>query len=79
HDHVHEGEKGGGNTARLTALLQYMVGHNREHAAELGDLAHNLYHTGQHESAELIEAAVKDFGKVNDQLARALDLVKDGK
>jgi hypothetical protein len=56
-----------------------MVDHNREHAAELGDLAHNLYHTGRQESADLIQEAVKDFGKVNDQLARALDLVKDGK
>jgi hypothetical protein len=56
-----------------------MVDHNREHAAELGDLAHNLCHAEQHESAAIIQEAVKDFKKVNDQLARALDLVKDGK
>jgi hypothetical protein len=56
-----------------------MVDHNRDHAAELGDLAHNLYHSGQRESADLIQEAVKDFGKANDQLERALDLVKEGK
>jgi UDP-N-acetylglucosamine 2-epimerase len=56
-----------------------MIDHNRDHAAELGDLAHNLYHTGQHESSDMIQEAVKDFEKVNDQLAKALDLVKDGK
>ena len=79
HSHVSEHGQGGGDAARLKALLKYMVDHNREHAAELGDVAHNLCHAGQHESADLIEAAVRDFGKVNDQLARALDLVKDGK
>jgi DNA-binding protein H-NS len=56
-----------------------MTDHNREHAAELGELAHSLRHTGQSESADLIQEAVKDFGKVNDQLAKALELVKDGK
>jgi molecular chaperone GrpE (heat shock protein) len=83
HEHTHEGDHDhshdDGGLTKLKALLKYMVDHNREHAAELGDVAHNLYHTGQRESAELIEEAVKDFGKVNDQLARALDLVKDGK
>jgi ABC-type Zn2+ transport system substrate-binding protein/surface adhesin len=87
HEHTHEGEHahshshdhGHGDVAKLKALLKYMVDHNREHATELGDLAHSLFHTGQHESADLIQEAVKDFGRVNDQLARALDLVKDGK
>jgi hypothetical protein len=64
---------------KLKVLLKYMVDHNREHAAELGDLAHKLYHGGQRESADLIGEAVKDFEKANDQLARALELVKDGK
>jgi hypothetical protein len=42
-------------------------------------VAHKLSHAGQRESAELIGEAVKGFEKANDQLARALDLVKDGK
>jgi hypothetical protein len=81
HDHSHEHghDHGPGDVNKLKTLLDYMVRHNREHAAELGDLAHNLYHTGQHESADLIHEAVKDFDKVNDQLAKALELVKDGK
>jgi hypothetical protein len=56
-----------------------MLDHNREHAVELGDLAHNLYHADQHESADIIHEAVKDFETGSDKLAKALDLVKDGK
>ncbi|GHV25719.1 hypothetical protein AGMMS4952_04210 [Spirochaetia bacterium] len=56
-----------------------MLDHNREHAGELGDLAHNLYHAGQHESADIINNAVKDFETGSDKLAKALELVKDGK
>jgi ABC-type Zn2+ transport system substrate-binding protein/surface adhesin len=79
HDHGHSHEHGGGDVTKLKALLQYMVDHNRDHAAELGELAHKLRHTGQNESADRIQEAVKDFDKVNDQLSKALDLVKDGK
>jgi hypothetical protein len=56
-----------------------MLDHNREHAAELGDLAHNLYHAGQQESADIIHEAVKDFETGSDKLAKALELVKEGK
>jgi molecular chaperone GrpE (heat shock protein) len=83
HEHTHEGDHahshGGGDVDKLKGLLKYMVDHNRDHAAELDDLAHKLYHTGRQESADLIQEAVRDFGKVNDQLAKALDLVGDGK
>jgi hypothetical protein len=78
-DHAHERAPGGGDLAKLTALLKYMLDHNREHAAELEDVAHNLSHAGRRESADLIGEAVKDFGRANDRLARALDLLKDEK
>ncbi|GHV73653.1 hypothetical protein AGMMS49940_09550 [Spirochaetia bacterium] len=54
-----------------------MLDHNREHAAELGGLAHNLYHAGQHESADIINNAVKDFETGSDKLAKALELVNE--
>ncbi|WP_148257237.1 hypothetical protein [Treponema primitia] len=60
-------------------MLKYMLDHNREHADELGDLAHNLYHAGQTESADSIHEAVKDFQKGNEKLDKALALIKDGK
>ena len=56
-----------------------MLDHNREHTVELGDLTHNLYHAGQHESADIIHEAVKDFDAGNEKLAKALELVKEGK
>jgi galactokinase/mevalonate kinase-like predicted kinase len=63
---------------KLKTLLKYMVDHNREHAAELGDLAHNLYHAGQHTSADVINDAVKDFETGTEKLVKALDLIKEG-
>jgi hypothetical protein len=56
-----------------------MLEHNREHADELGDLAHNLYHAGQHESADVINEAVKDFESGNEKLTKGLGFIKEGK
>ncbi|MDR2738367.1 MAG: hypothetical protein LBB68_00820 [Treponema sp.] len=75
HDHVHNHS---GDLNKLTALLKYMADHNREHAGELCDLAHNLYHAGQHKSADVINDAVKEFEKGAEKLVEALDLIKDG-
>ncbi|MFP3041013.1 hypothetical protein LQZ19_04220 [Treponema primitia] len=80
HEHVHEHSHGNtGDLNKLKTLLQYMLDHNREHASELGDLAHNLYHADQKESADVINDAVKDFEKGTEKLVKALGLIKDGK
>jgi galactokinase/mevalonate kinase-like predicted kinase len=63
---------------KLTTLLKYMLDHNREHAAELSTLAHNLHHADQRESADVINDAVKEFAKGTEKLVKALELIKDG-
>ncbi len=74
HEHEHEHERCGacGGTAEETlALLKYMLDHNRHHADELHDLAHEL----DSEARELVHAAVMDIESSNDKLARALKLL----
>ena len=69
HEHCHVC---GGVTEETTALLQYMLEHNRHHADELHELAHDL----DGEARELVHAAVMDIESSNDKLARALKLLK---
>ena len=45
--------------AKISALLDYMTDHNRQHAAEVGDFAHQLYHAGKENAAQLLEKAVE--------------------
>lgn len=54
------------------ALLAYMVAHNKSHAEELHELAHSL--DGQ--TAELVHAAVELFDQGNEKLEAALSLLK---
>ncbi len=54
------------------ALLNYMLGHNRHHAEELHELAHNLTDT----EAALLHEAVEDFNRGNEKLARVLAMMK---
>ncbi len=54
-----------------TALLKYMLEHNRHHADELHELAHNL----DGEARELVHGAVIDIESSNDKLARALNAI----
>jgi hypothetical protein len=35
-----------------------------------------VYHAGQREAAELLDAGVQDFEKGNEKLAKALDLLR---
>lgn len=73
HDHDHEHcSVCGGTSAETVALLTYMLDHNRHHADELHDLAHEL----DGEARELVHAAVIDIESSNDKLARALKLIK---
>ena len=54
------------------ALLNYMLGHNRHHAEELHELAHNLTDT----ETALLHEAVEDFNRGNEKLARVLAMMK---
>jgi hypothetical protein len=65
--------------AKTKALLEYMLGHNRDHAGELGELAHKLHHAGFGAAADILGAGVKDFDQGNEKLAKALELIKGGK
>ena len=56
----------------LTALMNYMVGHNAAHAKELADLASKLQETGNRAAYEQVLAAVSDFEKGNMRLSVVL-------
>ena len=56
----------------LTALMQYMVGHNAAHAKELADLAVQLQKAGNAVAYEQVMAAVSDFEKGNMRLSAVL-------
>ncbi len=71
--HMHGGSiNAGSNPNEQTALLAYMVAHNRSHADELHELAHGL----DGEAAELVHAAVDLFNEGNAKLEQALKIVK---
>ena len=60
----------------LTALMQYMVGHNAAHAKELADLAAQLEQAGNHTAYEQVMSAVSDFEKGNMRLSVVLASLK---
>ena len=73
HHHDHEHMPAESNQDRNTALLAYMVNHNRSHAEELQELAANL----EGDAANLINEAVALFNSGNDKLEEALELLKE--
>jgi hypothetical protein len=73
HPHTHEHIE---DPAKITALLGYMVDHNRQHGEEIHGLAHSLSHAGQQEAADLLDQGQKDFEKGNEKLAKALNLLR---
>ena len=54
------------------ALLTYMLGHNRHHAEELHELAHDV----DGEAQQLLHDAVVDFTLGNEKLEEALRILK---
>lgn len=81
HDHEHYEGCGcgcGGNETpdEDTAVLSYMLDHNRHHALELKEIAAHLREAGKDEAAAQIEKGVEDFEKGNMRLSIALSLVK---
>ena len=85
HDHDHDCAHDCGSCAsqcehtpmeELTALMQYMVGHNAAHARELAELASQLEKNGNHVAYEQVMAAVSDFEKGNLRLSAVLTSLK---
>ena len=85
HEHPHDCAHDCGSCAsacehtpmeELTALMQYMVGHNAAHARELADLAVQLEKAGNHTAYEQVMAAVSDFEKGNMRLSVVLSSMK---
>mgnify|MGYP001622893400 CR=1 FL=1 len=87
HEHCHEhshGEgcgEGCGSQGKCknetVALLDYMLHHNEQHAAELDQMAANLEKLGLGDAARQIRDGVSDFQKGNMRLSLALTLVKE--
>ena len=81
HDHDH-GECGCGHhhgeqpKDEDTAVLAYMLDHNRHHAQELAAIAKHLREQGKDDAALQIEKGVEDFEKGNMRLSIALSLVQ---
>lgn len=71
HEHSHSHASASSREEAL-ALLEYMLGHNRHHAEELGGLASAL----SKEQAGTIRAAVEDFERGNEKIAQVLSALK---
>lgn len=77
HSHDHSpGETSGKSQNRDLKILQYMIGHNAEHALEMRELAARLREAGKAEAADLIETAAAGFDTANADLEKAADLLK---
>ena len=68
HEHVHAA-----SPEEALALLKYMLEHNRHHAAELHDLAHDF----PNPAGQLIHEAVSSFEAGNAKLEAALAALKE--
>ena len=87
HEHCQEHAHGEGCTGECAsegkcknetvALLDYMLHHNEQHAAELDQMAANLEKLGLGDAARQIRDGVSDFQKGNMRLSLALTLVKE--
>ena len=73
HPHHHEVSKEAGEDL---ALLTYMLDHNRHHAEELHELAHDLSDAGKEAAAALLHEALDFYDKGNEKLAQALEAAK---
>jgi len=86
HDHAHEHDHCGHDHEHCghdhsaqdedTAVLAYMLDHNKHHAQELAAIAKHLREQGKDEAAAQIEKGVEDFEKGNMRLSIALSLVQ---
>ena len=78
HDHTHEhthAHAAAASKEETLALLRYMLHHNRHHAEELHELAHNV---PDGEAHTLLHRAVDQLNESSDSLERALALLEEG-
>jgi hypothetical protein len=61
----------------LKVLLEYLVGHNQEHAAELTDLAARVQTQGNSRAHEYMMKGVELLNESNDNLRAALAALGD--
>ncbi len=73
HTHSHGDVSAFDSQDQATALMSYMLDHNRHHAEELHELCHKLEASGKSEAALLIDEAVDRFNEGNVLLASALE------
>ena len=79
HTHGHCGcghDHGAAPKDEDTAVLAYMLDHNKHHAQELAAIAKQLREQGKEDAAAQIEKGVEDFEKGNMRLSIALSLVQ---
>lgn len=76
HEHCHHEHAGTQPKDEDTAVLAYMLDHNKHHAQELAAIAKHLREAGKEEAAVQIEKGVEDFEKGNMRLQIALSLVQ---
>ncbi len=86
HEHEHEHGHGHVHThgpisafdsiEQAEALMSYMLDHNRHHAEELHELAHDLSDEGRDAAAALLHEALELYEKGNEKLAQALDAAR---
>ena len=78
HEHEHHDHVQGADAVKQTqALLKYMLEHNRHHAEELHDLAHQLSSQGKSAAADRIHEAIHSFDEGNDLLEQALAAIEE--
>ena len=71
HPHSHRDE-----LSEITAMLSYMLEHNRHHAEELREMAHKLEHHDLGAVAAALLAGAGEFDSGNDKLQKALEMLK---
>lgn len=79
HTHTHEELTAFDSVNQAIALLSYMLEHNTHHAEELHELSHKLEATGKTAAAELTDKALDKYRAGNNELAAALQALKEGK
>ena len=74
HDHEHHHDIM--SKAETLATLDYMLKHNRHHAEEMRELAHNLEHLELQEAADAVKESAGIYDRGSDKLEDALKLLK---
>lgn len=59
----------------LKALLNYLIGHNEEHAEEIKELALTAKELGSEQAHELLTKGVEELQTSNISLKKAYDLL----